>query len=342
MVGPDGGRAGRWPALWFWQRVRLRGVGRVVFALGIAVLLAACNSAPPLPSIVATASPPATPSRTESPAPTPSPASETPPIASPTAVASPGVASELASPGHLTACMSIVGAPAAGLTEEGQFDGYNVAFALEIAERLGLTLEIEQPLFEDLIDEIAGHGCDISVASQNITAARLEQVSLVPYTRSIQPVLVAIGNPETIDSLQALCGHAVSATTGTTHVDLVEGLGDYDGQGLNEACAAAGDQPIDLRTFQTELDAVTALLDGEVVAYLGNPSFVFDFPDQISYSRASLPPARQGIGVALDHPALLNAVETALAQMISDGSYREILAGYLPNDESVAAVSITD
>ncbi len=252
------------------------------------------------------------------------------------------MADELASAGKLTACVSVVGAPAAGLTEEGLLDGYNVAFALEIADRLDLELEIDRPLFEDLIDLVAGHGCDISVSSQNITTGRLEQVSLVPYTRSIQPVLVRIGNPETIDSLQTLCGLAVSTTTGTTHVDLVQGLGDYTGQGLNEACAAASQLPIDLRTFPTELDAVTALLDDEVVAYLGNPSFVFDYPDQIIYSPASLPPARQGIAVALDHPALLDAVERTLAQMISDGTYREILAQYLPNEASVTAVSITD
>jgi polar amino acid transport system substrate-binding protein len=245
-------------------------------------------------------------------------------------------------PGVLTACVSTVGSPAAGLTEEGQLDGYNVAFANELATRLGLQIDIQQPLFEDLIDQISGHACDVSVSSQNISTSRAEQVTFVPYTRSRQPVLVEIGNPESIFTLQDLCGLPVSATTGTTHVDLVEGVGDYVGQGLNDQCTTAGSQPIDLRTFQTELEAVTALLDGEVIAYLGNPSFVFDFADRIIYSPASLPPAQQGIAIAQDHPNLVAAVESALSDMISDGVYRGILVQYLPNEASVDAVSIEE
>lgn len=238
--------------------------------------------------------------------------------------------------------MSDVGSPAASVTADGQFEGYNVAFANELANRMELEIAVQQPLFEDLIDEVSGHACDISVSSQNITASRSEQVSFVPYTQSVQPVLVEVGNPETIDTLESLCGLPVSATSGTTHVDLVTGVGDFVGEGLNDQCAAAGADPIDLRTYGTELEAVTALLDGEVVAYLGNPSFVFDFPDQIVYSQASLPPARQGITVALDRPATLAAVESALAGMIADGVYRGILVQYLPNEDSVRAVSIEE
>jgi polar amino acid transport system substrate-binding protein len=242
----------------------------------------------------------------------------------------------------LTACVSVVGSPAASISESGQLDGYNVAFANELADRLNLEIAIQQPLFEDLIEQVSSHVCDMSISSQNITASRAEQVSFVPYTQSVQPVLVEVGNPETIDTLDALCGLPVSATNGTTHVDLVTGVGDYVGQGLNDQCTSAGSSPIDLRTYGTELEAVTALLDGEVVAYLGNPSFVFDFPDRIVYSQASLPPARQGITVAADHPETLAAVEAALAEMIADGVYRGILVQYLPNEDSVRAVSIEE
>ena len=238
--------------------------------------------------------------------------------------------------------MSIVGSPAAGLTEEGQLEGYNVAFATELASRLGLEIDVQQPLFEDLIEQVSGHTCDLSVSSQNITSSRSAEVSFVPYTRSSQPVVVEVGNPESIYTLEDLCGLAVSTTTGTTHVDLVEGAGDYVGQGLNDQCTASGGAPIDLHTFPTELEAVTALLDDEVVAYLGNPSFVFDFPDQIVYSEADIPPARQGISVALDHPNLLASIESALAAMVADGVYRGILVEYLPNEESVDAISIEE
>jgi polar amino acid transport system substrate-binding protein len=228
------------------------------------------------------------------------------------------------------------------LDPSGTLLGYNVGFAEELADRLNLELQTRSPLFDDLIDTLERHQCDVSISSQNITTDRLSRVEFAAYTESIQPVLVAIGNPREIDSLDDLCGLAVSATTGTTHVDLVNGSGDFVGQGLNAACAAAGRQPIDLRTFETESHSVTALLSGDVAAYMGNPSFAYEFRDQIQYSTATLPEARQGIATARDRPVMGAAVQAALVSMMADGSYREILIRNLPNDESVRLVSIVE
>ena len=328
-----------------------------IFGVLLCALLAACTSAPPpvqsptaAPSPTAAASTPGSsaspvgsPATSLEPSASPSPSTSNGASASPSQSALPsGLEAQLVTPGTLTTCVSIVGLPAAGLTEEGRLDGYNVAFATEIAARLGLDLVILQPLFEDLIDQVTSNECDVAISSLNMTAVRSTQVSFVPYTRSTQPVVVTSGNPESILTLADLCGLAVSAAAGTTHVDLVEGLGDYSGQGLSERCTSAGDQPIDLQTFQTELEAVTKLLEGDVVAYLGNPNFVFDFPDQLQYAEASLPPARQGMAVALDRPSVLEAVETTFQSMIDDGVYRGILLQYLPNQASVDAVSILE
>ncbi len=337
------------PATWHTGHVIQR-----IFGLLMCALFAACTSAPPpVQSPTGAPSPTisATPGVSASPATSPSASLSVPPSPSgsvaPSASASQtplpsGLEAQLIAPGTLTACISTVGLPAAGLAEDGQLDGYNVAFATEIAARMGLNLAVEQPLFEDLIEAVTADQCDVAISSLNITAQRSAQVSFVPYTRSTQPVVVASGNPETIDTLAALCGLAVSAATGTTHVDLVEGLGDFTGQGLNASCTSAGNQPIDLTTFSTELEAVTALLNGDVVAYLGNPNYVFEFPDQLQYAEASLPPARQGLAVALYRPAVLEAVQSTFQSMLDDGIYRGILVQYLPNQASVDAVSILE
>jgi polar amino acid transport system substrate-binding protein len=242
----------------------------------------------------------------------------------------------------LNVCLAIVGAQAAAVDSEGELVGYNVAFAREIAARLSLEPSFQQPLFEEVIDLVADHECDISVSSQNITTSRLERMSMIPYTKSQQPVLVEIGNPHNIDSLQSLCGLSVSVTAGTTHADLVQGRGDYADAGLNDDCREAGRATIDLQTYPTEAEAVGALLDGEVAAYLGNSGFIVDYEDDIAYAQTTLPPARQGIGVATDHPVLFAAVESALTTMIADGTYRQILTEHLPNAESVDIVSIED
>ncbi len=87
---------------------------------------------------------------------------------------------------------------------------------------------------------------------------------------------------------------------------------------------------------------MTALLDRQVTAYLGNPSFAFEFPNQIEYSAATLPPARQGITTALDRPTLHAAVDATMAGMVADGTYLEVLTEHLPNAESVKVVSILE
>ncbi len=313
---------------------------RTVFALVLAFVL---GCAAPTPSPIQTDETSVTPTLIQSAAPTraltPAPTPTTTPV--PTMPPAAEIDAQLTAPGVLTACLSVVGAPATGLSGDGLLVGYNVSFATEIADRLGLELATQEPPFDDLIDRIRDHQCDVSVSSQNITASRLELVDFVAYSESVQPVQVQIGNPNNIHALSDLCGQPVSATEGTTHVDLVNGTGDFVGQGLNEACAAADRPPIDLKTYATESHAVTALLQADVTAYLGNP-IAFEFPEQIAYSQATLPPARQGITTARDRPALHAAVAAALAEMMVDGTYRAILVEHLLDDGSVQAVSILE
>src|SRR3954469_13121344 len=272
-------------------------------------------------------SPSSHPSVTGEPSPTPAitPVPTMPPEAA--------IAGELSVPGSLTACLALLGAPAASINDAKQPVGYNVAFANEIAARLSLTPVIQQPNFGELISMVQSHACDISVSSQNITADRSGQVNLVPYTQAKLgfPVVVAINNPKYINTLDDLCGQVVSAAAGSTAIDEINGTGDFTGRGLNAACEAKSRPNIALLTYPTERDAVQALLDDAVAAYLGNANFVAQYPRALEKSSAVLPAARQGIAVASDHPALTTGVEAALGAMISDGTYLKILRQYLPS-----------
>jgi len=247
---------------------------------------------------------------------------------------------ELAAPGKLTVCVALLGALAAAEDASGKLAGYNVDFAAEIAGRLALAPELVVTPFAGLLDRVESHGCDVSISSQNITAGRLEHVDFVPYTRASQRILVAIGNPAGIDDLGGLCGQLVSTTEGSIFADMVEGAGDFEGIGLSQACLASGDLPIEVHKFAEQKQAVQALLDGSVAAHLGNPNYAYDYPDQLAQSTATLPPSRQGIGVAKDHPSLRAAVEQALSAMIADGTYHDILLRYLESERLVAAGSI--
>jgi polar amino acid transport system substrate-binding protein len=253
------------------------------------------------------------------------------------------IAAELATPGTLTACLALLGVPAAADDGSGEPVGYNVAFARELASRLGLTLELSVVPFDQLTTHLDAHTCDVSVSSQNITESRLQAMALTPYTQSRQPVVVRYGNPLGIIELADLCGRIVSAASGTTHVDFVNGTGDYAGEGLKDICSAAGQPAAQVTTFESDVEAVQALIAEEVAAYLGNPNFYYDFRDDLDIQGTpALPAARQGMATALDRPALTAAVEAALRGMIDDGTYFAILREHLLTEESVEAVSIVE
>jgi polar amino acid transport system substrate-binding protein len=247
---------------------------------------------------------------------------------------------ELVAPGRLTVCTALLGALAAAQDASGEMSGYNVDIARALADELELEPELAVTPFAELIDKVEAHACDISVSSQNITAGRLARIEFVPYSRASQRVLVAKGNPVQVTDLGGLCGLLVSTTDGSIFADMIEGTGDFNGRGLSQACLASGRLPVEVHKFADQQGAVQALLDGEVSAHLGNPNYVYDHPDHLSQSPATLPAARQGIGVARDHPHLRAGVESALAALIADGTYHDILLEYLKEERFVAAGSI--
>jgi ABC-type amino acid transport substrate-binding protein len=249
-------------------------------------------------------------------------------------------AAELVSPGKLTVCVSLLGALAANRDADGKLAGYNIDFGTALAGELELEATFAETQFADLITDIESHACDVSVSSQNITSGRLEHVDFVPYTRAKQRILVAKGNPRDVQEMHDLCGLLVSTTDGSIFADMIEGVGDFNGQGLSQACLAGGDLPIEVTRYPDQQAAVQALLDGSVSAHLGNPNYAYDYPDRLEQSQALLPFSRQGIGVAKDHPELLAAVQGALAELIENGRYHDILYKYLADEKRVALGSI--
>jgi polar amino acid transport system substrate-binding protein len=243
------------------------------------------------------------------------------------------IKAELIDPKSLTACIAQMGAPASSLDADYELSGYNVAFADEIADRLGVKSVIRDAQFSELVSMLESHECDIAVSSQNITAERSTQINLVPYTQAKLgfPVVVGKGNPLGIASLDDLCGLTVSATAGTTNVDFVNGNGDFSGRGLTDTCATNVQPAPVLKTYPSELAALQALINGDVAAYLGNSNFASQpqFSGLVETSAATLPGSRQGIGIALDHPNLTTAVKSTLGAMMRDGTYLQILSQYI-------------
>ena len=235
------------------------------------------------------------------------------------------LAAELVSPGRAIICMAFGVPRVAEYDAAGEPSGQSVEFALELARRLSLQPELKDSVFEAIIDDIEAGGCDLSVAGHIITAERLERIELIPYLEGRMQVVVAYGNPESVEDSTDLCGQTVSSRAGTIQEDLVLGVGLYEGSGLNDTCAAADLAPIDLVTFPGEAEAVDALRQGEVVAFLGGTTWLVEYPTELALATAVvLPEYSNGIGVRKDHRVLADELRSSLEAMIADGTYHSI------------------
>ena len=245
------------------------------------------------------------------------------------------VEADLHEPGRLTICSSFPRVRFAEMDAAGEPFGADIEIGVELATRLGLEPEVREIPFESLIDAVVGGECDVSVSGQFITQGRLEVIDMIAYREGTPHVIVRAGNPLGIAELVDLCGRSMAVVSGTVHVEIVLGVGDYAGRGIDDQCRAAGRPTVELLEYPDQAEAEGALARGDADAYSGNDFVVVDRPQDFALS-AELLPTRNGIGLRQDAPSLSAAIRASLGAMIADGSYLAILEKY---DVAHAAVS---
>ncbi len=256
-------------------------------------------------------------------------------LSPPPSVVAAEVGADLIQPGRLTICSSFPRVRFAEMDADGEPFGVDIDIGLEIAARLGLDAEVRDLPFDTLIDAVVARGCDVSIAGQFITAGRLVVIDMIPYREGTPHVIVQAGDPLGIDELADLCGRSMAVVSGTIHVEIVLGVGDYAGHGIDDDCRAAGHPTVDLREYPSQEQAEDALTQGDVDAYSGNDFVAVDRPREFALSIA-LPPIRNGIGLRKGASSLDGGIRGALRAMIADGTYLAILDRY---DVSPAAIS---
>ena len=266
------------------------------------------------------------------------PASAVPASAAPIAAVPSG---QLIFAGKLVVCSDIPYPPQEFFDANGNPVGSDIEIGAEIAKRLGLTMEVQNSVFDTIIAALTGGKCDIIISAQNITSDRVKQVDMIPYFQAGQSFVVAKGNPKNITTQNDLCGKTIAAETGTTEVDYLNGTGDYKGQGLSAACTTAGKAKINAVQFAKDSDALLALQTGKVDAYFADSPvagyYTVQHPDQFQLSGLTLGVADEGISVSKSNKGLETAVQQALISMINDGTYKTILTKYGVEDGAVTA-----
>jgi len=236
---------------------------------------------------------------------------------------------QLAMPGKLLICSDLPYAPQEFFDDAGNPIGSDIEIGEAIAARLGLRMVIVNSVYSTILDALARGKCDIIISAQKVTAARLKQVDMITYFQAGQAFVVVKGNPMNIKTQQDLCGRTIAAQTGAAEVDFLNGTGDYEGQGLSEQCTKAARAKISVKTFPNDSDALLALQGGQVDAYFADSPaagyYVVQHPEAFELSGLALGIAKEGISIGKNHPELRAAVQRAISQMVSDGTYLRIL-----------------
>lgn len=115
------------------------------------------------------------------------------------------------------------------LSQADHCDGYDVAIAKTLANKLGKTLEIKKIDWDGLIPSLNNNDIDLIIAGMTATEERLKAVNFTtPYYESQMVVLVKKGSElENIKNIQELSGKKVLGQLATIYdeiIDQIEGV----------------------------------------------------------------------------------------------------------------------
>lgn len=212
--------------------------------------------------------------------------------------------------------------------EGDDFAGIDVEIAGKIAEKLGMTLEIQDVEFGSIIGGVQTGKFDIGMAGMTVTDERLESVNFSKsYATGIQVVIV--NEDSAIASLDDLKGDGSMKfgvqqdTTGDIYASDTAENGGYGEENVIR--------------YKTGAEAVMALKAGKVDAVIidNEPAKSFVAANEgLKILEGNWVLEDYAIAVAKENTALLTAIDNALAELTADGTVADIIAKYIPAEEA--------
>ncbi len=211
--------------------------------------------------------------------------------------------------------------------------GWGIELSNAIAAKLGLTTKYQIASFDNIIPSITGGTVDIGSSSFTDNLEREKQVDFVNYYNA--GILWAAPVGSNVDPDNA-CGLTVAVQSNT-----VEDTDELPAK--NEACAAAGKDPIQVLPYGSQDEATNAVVLGKADALSADSPVTLY---AISKADGKLAPAGKSFdtapyGFAVNKDSeLTKAVQAALQSMVDDGSYGKILDTWGVTDGGIDTITI--
>lgn len=200
--------------------------------------------------------------------------------------------------------------------EGSEVVGIDAEIAKAVADKLGLTLKIEDMEFDSIITAVSAGKADMGLAGMTVTEERKQNVNFSDtYATGVQVVIVPEGSDiKTVDDLQGKKIGVQLATTGDIYC-----CDDFGTENVEE--------------YNKGNDAVMALLSGKIDAvvidnepaknYVAvNPGLTILDTEYVTEEYAA--------ALNKENTALLEAVNGALAELKADGTLDAIIQKYIP------------
>ena len=200
-------------------------------------------------------------------------------------------------------------------TDDGGFEGIDVEIATAIAEKLGLELDILDMDFDSALLAVQQGKSDIVMAGVTVNEDRLLVMDFTDsYATGVQVIIVKEGSDVTIDNMgEGLIG-TQRGTTGNLYC-----TDDY------------GEEHV--MAYDDGFTAVQALMNGQVDCVVIDNAPAQEFVKNnagLTILDTEYAVEDYAIGLNKGNTALLDAINGALAELISDGTVQSIVVKYIP------------
>jgi len=209
--------------------------------------------------------------------------------------------------------------------ENDEVLGFDVDFANEIGERMGLEIEFIQGTFDTFIPGLDTNRWDVVIAGQAITEERLEQVDFShPYRVSSVTIFLNCDDPElaNVHDLPDIAGRSIAVLAGSSDVERAESVPDAE-----------------LLTYENATLAMTDLDLGRVDSYIGS-RYVGTYVAEesglnVCASDAELTLEQNAMSFSKGEEAFKAEMDRLVLEMAEDGTIAELSTKWFGPDEDV-------
>jgi polar amino acid transport system substrate-binding protein len=235
--------------------------------------------------------------------------------------------------GTLKICAPNDGTPPSVYHDEtGALVGSEVDLGKALAAQLGLKADYVQSAFAAVIPTLQAKQCDVIMAQLYIKPEREQVVDFVPYLYSGTGIAVSKEHPADITGMDdSLCGKKVMVAVGTTAESL--------SQEQSGKCTAVGKPSIDINRNNHADVSIQQVQNGQVDAYLDTAETLGYYATktgaQIQMAGQPFGTIKIGAATLKGNTELHNAIQQALNELETNGTYAKIIAEWGQSDLSI-------